>query len=681
MSPSPPAAKRLPTAVARHTRTITDDWAWLRAKDDPDTLAYLEAENAYADAWIAPLQPLRDAIFDEIKRRTKETDLSVPARKGPWWYYSRTIEGLDYALHCRRATFDDTSPEHVLVDENLEAGDHDYFELGGFDVSPSGHLLLWSTDTTGAEELTLRIRDLRTGADLADRIERTTYGTAWSADERLVFYTVPDDAMRAFQVWRHEVGRADSSGDVLVFQEDDDRFSVGVEASRSDAMVFVVVGSRTTSEVWFVPAAAPTEPLTVIAPRQIGIEYEVDHQGDRFVILTNAGDSEDFTVVTAPVTDPGPERWTTLVAHVAGRRIDDAHAFATHLVLAEWFEARQRLRVLFADGTDRVISFDEDVHSVELGANAEYDTTNLRFTYQSLVTPPTVFDEDVVTGERVLRKRQQVLGGYDQDDYESFRTWAPADDGTLVPVDVVRRRGIATPSPLVVYGYGSYESSMPPWFSIARLSLLDRGAAWALAHTRGGGELGRQWYVHGRLAEKRNTFTDAIAVAEHLVATGVATRAGLALRGASAGGLLVGATINLRPDLFAAAVAQVPFVDVVNTMHDTSLPLTTSEYEEWGNPADPVVEAYLESYSPYENVSSARYPALLVTAGFNDPRVSYHEPAKWVAKLRATTDPASGPLLLWTELGAGHGGPSGRYDSWREEAKILAFVLQVLGCD
>jgi oligopeptidase B len=676
--PQPPKAKRVPVAVPRQTGAVIDDYAWLRDRDDPDTVAYLEAENAYSDSWLEPLAGLREDVFQEIKRRTQETDLSVPVEKGPWRYYTRTEEGRAYPIHCRAARPD--GPEQVLLDENAEADGHDFFALGAFDVSPDHTRLAWSLDAAGAEEFTMRVRDLATGADLPDTIERTYYGSAWSVDGRHLFYVKPDAALRPYQVWRHELGTP-TADDVLVFQEDDERFFVEVELTRSERYIVIAVDSKTTSDASVIPASEPTAAPRPITPRTPGHEYRIDHRGDRFVILTNL-DAEDFRVVTAPVDDPGVANWTELVPHEPGQRITAVEAFAGHIVLYEWSAGMERLRILFDDGTERVPAFDEPVYSVEPGHNAEYDTTRFRFDYESLVTPASVYEEDVRSGERRLLKQTPVLGGFDPKDYDTARTWATAADGVRVPVDIVWRRGVERDgtAPLVLYGYGSYEASMPPWFSVARLSLLDRGVVWALAHPRGGGELGRQWYLHGKLLEKRNTFTDLVACAEHLVTEGWAAPGKVAIRGGSAGGLLVGAAMEMRPDLFAAVVAEVPFVDVVNTMHDETLPLTVTEWEEWGDPRQPEFEAYMASYSPYENVAAVPYPALLVTAGLNDPRVSYHEPAKWVARLRAVST-GDAPLLLHTELGAGHRGPSGRYDAWREEARSLAFLLHTLGVD
>lgn len=684
-APGPPVAKRVPSVSERHGRTVVDDWAWLADRDDPDTIAYLEAENAYTNAWFAPHRQLTDEIFAEIKRRTLETDLSVPVRHGAWWYLTRTVEGLSYPIHCRRPDGESRAAdgggvgaeEQTLLDENAEAEGHPYFALGAFDVSPSGRRLAWSADVEGDEVYTLRVRDLTTGEDLADTIERTYYGTAWSADERHLFYVVPDDTMRPFQVWRHELGTAQAD-DVLVLQEDDERFYVSLALSRSEQVILIPIHSKTSSETWFLRATEAEAPPMVVEPRSPGHEYGVDHQGDRFLVLTNDG-ALDFRVMAAPVEQPSRAGWQEVVPHLAGQRISSLDAFDGFFVLQEWHQAMPRLRVVFDDGTERVPAFEEEVHAIDLGANPEYATTTIRFGFESLVTPRSVFEEAVRGGERRLLKQTPVLGGFDPSEYEAFRTWAPAADGTLVPVDVAHRR--TTPldgtAPVVLYGYGAYEYSVAPWFSIPRLSLLDRGVVWALAHPRGGGELGRRWYDEGKLGHKRNSFTDLIASAEHLVASGLVRPGGVAIRGGSAGGLLVGAAVTMRPDLFAAVVAEVPFVDVVNTMLDPSLPLTVTEREEWGDPRDPAAEADIASYAPYENVAAVAYPPMLVTAGLHDPRVSYHEPAKWVAKLRAVST-GDQPLLLKTELAAGHGGPSGRYRAWEEEAKALAFLVSIL---
>jgi oligopeptidase B len=688
MSSGPPVAKRVPSERTRHGDTVVDEYAWLRDRDDPDTIAYLEAENAFTEAGLAHQAPLREQLFQEIKGRIRETDLSVPTRQRGWWWYSRTEEGKQYAISCRKAVSpaDDghrpaaDTPEEVLLDANVEAGDSPFFSMGAFDVTTDGTTLAWSLDTDGSEVYELRFRDLRTGEDLPDRVPGTYYGTAWAADHRTLFYVKPDEAMRPHQLWRHTLGTP-AADDVLVLQEDDERFYLGVGTSKDDRFIFVHLGSKVTDEVRFLDASDPTGELRVVQPRQQDVEYGVEHREGRFLIVTNADDALDFKLVEAPVETPGREHWTDVVPHRPGVKLSGIDVFADHLVLFERAEGVRRIRVRrLSDGEEHLISQPEPV-STASGGSAEYDTTTLRYGYTSMVTPSSVFDYDMVTRERVLLKQQEVVGGYDPDLYATERLWATAPDGERVPMSIAYRRDRRrdVPGPAFLYGYGSYESSMDPSFSSVRLSLLDRGFVYAIAHIRGGGELGRRWYLDGKLLQKRNTFTDFVACAEHLVADGWTTPAQLAIRGGSAGGLLMGAVVNLRPDLFGAVVAEVPFVDALNTILDPSLPLTVMEWEEWGNPVDSAeVYAYMKGYAPYENVRPVDYPPMLVTGGLNDPRVSYWEPAKFVARLR-TTATGSAPLFLKTEMGAGHMGPSGRYDAWKDEAFVLAFVLETLG--
>lgn len=655
---------------------MDDPWAWLRDRDDPDTVDYLRAENAYADAWLAPHRATIETIFDEIKRRTQETDVDVPVRKDGWWYVSRTEEGADYAIHCR-GTSRETATEHVLLDENAEAVGREYFSLGIFDVSPDHRWLAWAADLDGSEQYVVRFRDLTTGVDCDDHLEGVSAwgGSAWSADSATFFYLRADDAMRPCELWRHTLGTPQAD-DVMVLDERDERFNLGVELTRSGEWIVIGAASSTTSEQWVVRADRPLDAPAPVAGRRQGVEYALDHWGDRFVVMTNL-DAVDFRVMEAPLDRPG--EWTELLPHVAGQRIDGVEPFADHLVVHEWAAAQQRARVVRRDGSVHSIDLGAEPHEMELDANPEWTATTLRYRYQSLTTPPSVYELDLAAGTHTLLK-QRPAPNVDLDAYEAVREWATAPDGALVPVDVVRRRG--TPAdgsrPCLVYGYGSYEASLPPWFSVARLSLLDRGWTWALVHPRGGGELGRRWYLEGKLEHKRNTFTDTIACVEHLIEQGHAASDRVVIRGGSAGGLLVGACMTMRPELFAGVIAEVPFVDVVTTMWDASLPLTTVEWEEWGDPRAEPMASYMASYSPYDNTCATAYPALFISAGLNDPRVSYHEPAKWCAKLRALrTDTA--PQVMRTELGAGHGGPSGRYDAWREEATFLAFALAVAG--
>jgi len=671
-----PRAKQLPHTWHRPTGDVVDPWAWLRDRDDPDTVAYLEAENAHSDRWFAQHATLTDTLFEEIKSRVQETDVAVPVRKDGWWYTSRTEEGLSYGIHCRGRSRE-TATETVLLDENVEADGHDFFSLGLFEVSSDHRLVAWSSDVDGGELYDLRIRDLSTGSDLEDHLVGTSAwgGGAWSTDGSHFFYMMPDEQMRPSQVWRHRVGTAQSD-DVLVLDEPDERFFLGVDLCRSGAWIVMESSSKVSSEAWLIPAGAPTETPRSVRPRMEGVEYGIDHWGDSFVVLTNL-DAEDFRVMTAPIDDPAT--WTELLPHVPGQRITTIEPFASHLVVHDWAEAQQRVRILRRDGSITAIDprprpDDDEPHELELDANPEWDATTLRYMYQSFTTPASIFEQDLTTGSRLLLK-QTPVPNVDLSQYVATREWAVASDATLVPVDIVRRRDLVPDgtAPCMVYGYGSYEASMSPWFSVGRISNLDRGWTWALVHPRGGGELGRRWYTDGKLLAKRNTFTDTIASVEHLIAGGWADPARVVLRGGSAGGLLVGACMTMRPDLFAAIVAEVPFVDVVTTMSDPSLPLTITEWEEWGDPRSEPYASYLESYSPYDNTRPADYPAVYITAGLNDPRVSYHEPAKWCAKLRAVrTNDA--PLLMKTEMGAGHGGPSGRYDRWRDEALVLTFA-------
>ncbi|MEV0806443.1 S9 family peptidase [Micromonospora sp. NPDC050200] len=688
-----PVAKRVPAERTHHGDTVVDEYAWLAAKDDPATIAHLTAENAYTEARTAHLEGLRAELFEETRRRTQETDLSVPSRKDGYWYYTRTVEGQQYGVHCRRAVHDgETTPpvsvdgapldgEEVLLDGNLLAEGHDFFALGAFDVSPDGRWLAYSTDFAGDERFTLRIKDLTTGELLADEVPDTFYGTAWSADATMLFYVTVDEAWRPNRVWRHAVGTP-SGEDVVVHQEDDERFWVGVDLTRSERFVLIDIHSKVTSEVRVVPAGNPTGVPAVIAPRRQGVEYTVEHHGHRFLILHNDG-AEDFALAYTSADAPGD--WVPLIEHSPGTRLESVDAFSDHLVVSLRSNGLTGLRVIPVGGGDtHDIDFPEPIYSVGLDANPEYHTREIRLRYTSLVTPDSVYDYDLVTRQMVLRRRKPVRPGpdgraYDPADYEQHRDWALADDGTRVPISLVCRAG--TPrdgsARCVIYGYGSYEASMDPWFSIARLSLLDRGVVFAVAHIRGGGELGRRWYDEGKLLAKKNTFTDFVACARHLVKAGWTAGDRLVARGASAGGLLMGAVANLAPDAFAGIVAQVPFVDALTSILDPSLPLTVTEWEEWGNPlADPEVYAYMKSYTPYENVTAVDYPAILAVTSLNDTRVLYHEPAKWIARLRATAP--QGDYLLKTEMGAGHGGPSGRYDAWREEAFINAWILDRL---
>lgn len=670
-----PVAPRRPHTWHRPTGDVDDHFAWMRDVDDPEFRAYVEAENAYAEAWFTPHRDTVEQLFGEIRSRVRETDLSTPVPHGSWWYVTRTVEGLDYPIHHRGPSRDDAT-EHLLLDENVEADGHDYFDLGAFDLSFDHSRVAWAADTVGDEHYRLRVRDLTTGHDLDDVIDDVANaGTAWSADGTYLFYVTADDQERPFRVWRHVLGTSQSD-DAVVYEEDDERFFVAVGVTRSERWIVIHSASKTSSEVRLIPTDDPTAQPQLVFPRREGIEYSIDHWGDVLVALTNDA-AVDFRVLGAPAEGGriDADAWSELVDHVPGRRITGLEPFAGHLVLHEWSDAQPRLRILFGDGGERIVDLGDEPHDVDLAANPTWDTAVLRFGTQSLTRPPTLYEEDVRTGERTLLRRLPTPN-VDLDAYVAHRTWATSPDGTRVPVDVVRHVDTAVDgsAPGVLYGYGAYEASLPPWFSVARLSLLDRGFVWALAHPRGGGEFGRQWYLDGKLEAKENTFTDTITAAGQLVADGVVAEGRLAIRGGSAGGLLVGACVVRRPDLFAAAVAEVPFVDIVATMSDPTLPLTVTEWEEWGDPRQQPFAEVMQRYSPYDNTVAADYPALYVTAGMHDPRVSVHEPVKWVARLRERHT-GTRPVVLRVELDAGHGGPSGRYDAWRDEARTLAFLL------
>ena len=661
-------------------------------------VAYLEAENSYADEATEYLEPLRQKIFDEIKSRTKETDLSVPTRRGDWWYYGRSFEGKQYGVHCRCPITDESDwrppvldentqipGEQGLLDENVQADGHDFFSLGASSVSPDGNLLAYSVDIVGDERYTLFFKDLRTDEMLPDKIPGIGSGVTWATDNATVYYSTVDDAWRPDTVWRHRIGDTgpDANGpDEKVFHEPDERFWVGVGRTRSNAYVIIAAGSAITSEVLFADASDPKARFVTVLPRRDGIEYSVEHaviEGqDRFLILHNEN-AVNFTLVEAPVTDPSAQR--TLIEHRDDVRLDGVDAFADHLVVSYRREALPRIelwpisngrgtngRGTNGYGTPEEFTFDTELTSAGLGGNPNWDSPRLRVGTTSFVTPLRIYDIDLATGERSLLREQPVLGDYRREDYVERRDWATASDGTRIPISLIHRAGIETPAPTVLYGYGAYESSEDPRFSVARLSLLDRGMVFAIAHVRGGGELGRLWYEGGKLLDKKNTFTDFVAVASHLVDSGITRPQNLVALGGSAGGLLMGAVANLAPELFAGILAQVPFVDPLTTILDPSLPLTVTEWDEWGNPLDNKdVYFYMKSYSPYENVEAKHYPAILAMTSFNDTRVLYVEPAKWVAALRhAKVD--THPVLLKTQMAAGHGGISGRYERWKEAA-------------
>ncbi|MFL0275686.1 S9 family peptidase [Mycobacterium sp. SMC-19] len=696
--PGPPSAKRVASTRTHHGDVFVDSYEWLRDKSDPAVIAHLEAENAYTDATTAHLEPLRQDIFDEIKARTKETDLSVPARRGDWWYYARTFEGKQYGVHCRCpvSSPDDWDPpqleeateipgEQVLLDQNAEAEGHDFFALGAASVSPDSRVLAYSVDVVGDERYTLRFKDLSTGELLADEIAGIGAGVTWATDNQTVYYTTVDEAWRPDTVWRHRIGNPADSAE-QVYHEADERYWLSVGRTRSDAYVLIAAGSSITTEVRYADAADSHAAFTVVLPRREGVEYSVEHAiiggQDQFLMLHNDG-AVNFTLVQAPVSDPAAQQ--TLIAGRDDVRLDAVDAFAHHLVVGYRAEGLPRIQLwpIGADGDlqpPQEITFDTELTSSGLATNPNWDAPKLRVGATSFITPVRVYDIDLATGERTLLREQPVLGEYRSTDYVEYRDWAYAEDGTRVPVSIVHRAGIEMPAPTLLYGYGAYEACEDPQFSIARLSLLDRGMVFAVAHVRGGGEMGRLWYERGKLLEKKNSFTDFVAVGRHLIDAGVCRPGHLVAMGGSAGGLLMGAVTNLAPDLFAGVVAQVPFVDPLTTILDPSLPLTVIEWDEWGNPLDDKdVYFYMKSYSPYENIASREYPPILAMTSLNDTRVYYVEPAKWIAALRHTKTDIN-PVLLKTEMNAGHGGISGRYERWKEIAFSYAWLLAVVGC-
>ncbi len=705
-TPTQPVAGTAPTAPKRpvqrvhHGDVFVDDYEWLRAKDDPSTIAYLEAENAYTAQRTAHLADLREAIFGEIKMRTQETDLSVPSRTGAYWYYHRTAEGRQYPMVCRSAVANDdewtpptlepgvpVSGEQVLVDGNALAEGHDFFALGAFSVSLDTHLLAYSTDVTGDERYTVRIKDLRTGELLPDEIPNTLHGVTWATDNRHLFYSTVDESWRPDTVWRHELGTG-TSDDVLVHQETDERFWCSIGRTTSDRFLVLACGSKVTSEARILDAADPVGEFRVVVPRETGVEYDVDHAviggEDRLLVLHNRG-AENFTLGMAPLSMTSLAELEVIIAPSETVRLSDVTLSATTLAvnLREGGLPQVRIFALTHDslGEGVNIAFDEPLFDAHASGFSDWNQPLVRLGYSSWVTPATIIDYDPNTGERHVRKQQPVLGGYDANDYIQTREWVRAADGASIPISVIHHKDIVphNQSPLLLYGYGSYEASYDPYMSIARVCLLDRGMVFVLAHVRGGGEMGRGWHEHGKMLEKKNTFTDFVDCARHLVDSGWTSSQHMVALGGSAGGLLMGAVANLAPDLFAGIVAQVPFVDALTSILDPSLPLTVIEWDEWGDPLhDPDVYTYMKSYTPYENVEAKRYPPIYAITSINDTRVLYVEPAKWVAKLRETAV-GSEQVLLKCEMSAGHGGASGRYDAWRELADYYAWIVDTSG--
>ncbi|MGL4397664.1 MAG: S9 family peptidase [Hyphomicrobium sp.] len=691
-APPPPIADERPVRTTHHGITIDDPYAWLRADNWQDVMrkpatlaadirAYLDAENAYADAALADTAELQEQLFLEMKARLKEDDRQVPTPDGPFEYFPRFVKGGQYPVFCRMPRGGDMDSASVILDGNAEAAGKTYWDLGGQTHSPDHRLLAYATDDKGSELYTIRIRDLDSGQDLADEIPDTRGAMAWSADGRTLFYIRVDANHRPLFVHAHVIGTP-VADDKLIFEEKDTGFYLGLSSTQSRVFVMIDVHDHETSEVHLIDTRTSEIAPRLVSPRRKGHQYSVEHNGDRLIILTNSGDAEDFRLCSAPVATPGEAHWREIVPHRAGCLIIDVNVYRDHMVRLEREDSLPRIVITnFADGGEHAISFDEEAYALGMAGGYEYETRNLRFTYSSMTTPAETYDYDVVSKNRVLRKRQEVPSGHTPSDYVTRRLFAPAPDGETVPVTLLYRRG--TPldgsAPVLLYGYGAYGISIPASFSTGRLSLVDRGFIYAIAHIRGGKDKGYRWYTSGKMAGKVNTFRDFIAAGEHLVAEGLTRRGRIVANGGSAGGMLMGAVANMAPDLFLGIIAEVPFVDVLNTMLDKDLPLTPPEWPEWGNPIASADEFnIIRAYSPYDNVAALNYPHILAVAGLTDPRVTYWEPAKWIAKLRRQNTSAN-MVLLKTNMGAGHGGASGRFEALRESARNFAFALKISG--
>ena len=672
----PPMTEKKTKTTKIHDDTMIDDYFWLREKTNPAVIAHLDAENSYAEAMMKPTAALQDKLYKEMVGHIKETDVSVPYRWGTYFYYTRTEQGKQYPINCRKKGSLEAK-EEVVLDQNELSKGLKFFSVGAFVPSDDNNLLAYSTDTTGYRQYKLQIKDLRTGQLLTETFDRVG-NVAWATDNQTIFFTTEDAVTkRSDKFFRHALG---SDKTDLIFEEKDELFDIGTARSRDKAVILLGSESKTSTEWRFLLADAPTAELRTISPREADHEYNVDHRGNLFYIRTNKG-AKNFRVVTAPVSNPGQANWKELIAHRPEVKVEDIDLFADHLVLSEWEKGLQKIEILdFHTNKRHRVDFPEPVYSASLAQNREFATPVVRYNYQSLVTPSSVFDYDMNTRKGTLLKETEVPGGFNKNNYKSERLFATATDGTKIPLSVVYRKEtrLDGSAPLLLYGYGSYGLSIAPNFSSNRLSLLDRGVVYVIAHIRGGGELGEEWRQEGRMMKKMNTFTDFIASADYLVKNKYTSSDRLVIQGGSAGGLLMGAVTNMRPDLFKAVVAQVPFVDVLNTMLDASLPLTTSEYIEWGNPNEKAAYEYMKQYSPYDNVGRKNYPSMLVKVSLNDSQVPYWEGAKLVARLRAMkTD--SNPLLLKTNMGAGHGGSSGRYDFLHEVAFDYAYMLWQMG--
>ncbi len=677
-TPTPPVARVIPRVDTVAGHVLTDNYFWLRNRADSAVIRYLEAENRYTESMMADTKPLQDTLYKEMLGRIKQTDLSVPVKNHGYYYYARTVEGKQYPIFARkRGSL--AAPEEIYLDQNELAAGKKYFSIGVREFSPDQNWLAFTTDTAGSEHYTVWIKNLTTGEILPDRIPDVHFSLTWGGDNRTVFYSRTDSSHRSDRIFRHTVGTP-AEGDVMVFHDPDLLFGVGVDRTKDDKFNVITSGSFTSGETWYVPAATPTAKFRLLEKRRPDVVYSVEHHGNDFFILTNEN-ATNFKLVKAPDNAPARKNWKNVIPERKDFLITGFDVFKNFLVLSERGNAETRVRVRdLRMGAEHYVRFDEPIYTLSQSGTPEFDSDVMRLNYTSFLTPSSVYDYDMSSRNLKLMKKTDVLGGYDPALYAMERTWATATDGTKIPISLVYRKSLVRDGkrPLFLYAYGSYGSSTDPTFSSNLLSLIDRGFVYGIAHIRGGQEMGRAWYDNGKMFKKKNTFTDFVDAAQYLVNAKYTSSDRLVARGGSAGGLLMGAVVNLRPDLFKAVVADVPFVDVINTMRDGSIPLTTGEWIQWGNPNLPKDFAYMITYSPYDNVAAKAYPNMLVTTSLNDPRVAYWEPAKWVAKLRAMkTD--NNLLLLKTNMGAGHGGSSGRYDALHDQAFRYAFILKALG--
>jgi oligopeptidase B len=687
-----PSLKKIPHEMTIHGHTRVDNYYWLKERENPEVIDYLKAENAYLEAMMKHTEPLQDQLFKEITGRIKQDDMSVPVKHHGYWYYTRFEEGMEYPLYCRKPAKAGDNPaiisnevahssadEQVLLDGYEMSKGYAFFDVGGYSISPDNRLIAYSIDTVSRRQYQIFFKEIASGKMFSEVIQNTSGNMVWANDNKTVFYSVKDESLRSCRIMRHEIG-TDPKDDVEVYYEDDATFYAFVSKTKSEKYIVIILESTLTSEIRFIDADRPKDEFRVFNPRQHDLLYGVGHYGDYFYILTNADGARNYKIMRTPVGATEKANWEEVIAHREDVLIEDYDIFNDFLVIEERCQGLVNLRVMSWDGkTDYYINFGEPAYTVETSANPEFDTHQLRYIYTSMTTPATVYQYDMVEKKAELLKRQEVVGGFNPSDYVTERLMAPAKDGVMVPISLVYRKGLVKngENPLVLYGYGSYGNSMDAYFSISRLSLLDRGFVWAITHVRGGEEMGRWWYEDGKLLKKKNTFTDFIACGEYLIKEGFTNSRKMFAMGGSAGGLLVGAVANMAPELFRGIVAQVPFVDVVTTMLDDSIPLTTGEYDEWGNPNEKEYYDYILSYSPYDNVEAKDYPAMFVSTGLHDSQVQYWEPAKWVAKLRELkTD--DNPLYLKTDMDYGHGGASGRFEPFHEVAMEYAFILDIL---